>query len=1190
MTDEQRTQAYYGLIQVIAGILVNLCNHIQGFPLGRRSNNLEIAIKGYKTILTLLSCEAFPQDWAMTQNNLAIAYDKRIKGDRGENIELAIAAYNKALQVYTREDFPQDWATTQNNLAIAYNNRIKGDRRENIELAIAAYNKALQVRTREAFPQYWAMTQNNLAAAYNNRIKGNRGENIELAIAAYNKALQVYTREAFPQYWAGTQNNLAAAYNNRIKGDRRENIELAIAACNKALQVRTREALPQDWAMTQNNLANAYSDRIKGDRRENIELAIAACNKALQVRTREALPQDWAKTQNNLANAYSDRIKGDRGENIELAIAACNKALQVYTREAFPQYWAGTQNNLANAYSDRIKGDRGENIELAIAACNKALQVYTREALPQNWAMTQNNLANAYSQRIKGDRGENIELAIPAYNKALQFCTREALPIDWAGIQNNLAIAYNNRIKGNRRENIELAIAACNKALQVYTRQAFPQDWATTQNNLANAYNNQLKGDKGENIELAIAAYNKALQVYTRQALPQNWAMTQNNLAIAYDKRIKGNRGENIELAIAAYNKALQVYTREAFPLDWTATQNNLAGAYFDRIKGNREENLELAIAACNQVLQVYTPETFPIGCLQTGKNLGNLGYREGNWQLAIEAYTLAIEAVETSRSWSTNDERRQEIISEAIGVYEKIIQSYVNLKQYDKAIEYAERSRSKRLVDLMASNDLYSQGEIPQEVKPYLDEFYRLQTEIEQQRQHFKSDNEGSQLISNHLGRNQLSVLKESRFNIQQLQEKQKQVWQNIRSCNEVLAKQIKVEHLEFNQLQSLIKSPHTAILSFYTTSQHTHVFILTQTDIQIHTCEQQNHQELQNNIFKNWLQPYIKSSETWINNIPETLQEISDRLNINKLIDTHLQDIEELIIVPHLYLHLIPFAALPINCEQSSFFGEKFLIRIVPSCQILEFTHNRGELDQLNHGIVENASDDRHVTSFLGEELTKSFQISPENRLQGTQQATTINYRQLVRRVQVLHSIHHAKFDIENPLQSALELGDGEITLGELLTPGWRLPELSDVFLSCCETGLGLPEKLTDDILTLSAGFLCAGARNVISTLWSVDALATTLLCLFYYQYRQAGENRTRALQLAQTDLRSKTSQELKPQFRKIDKYLWRLQQKSSETSTIEQIDNILKNLRSIGQDHQQKPFESPYYWAGFVSQGLR
>nr|WP_232731833.1 hypothetical protein [Oscillatoria sp. PCC 10802] len=37
-------------------------------------------------------------------------------GDRAENLERAIAAYQAALQVRTREAFPQNWAMTQNNL------------------------------------------------------------------------------------------------------------------------------------------------------------------------------------------------------------------------------------------------------------------------------------------------------------------------------------------------------------------------------------------------------------------------------------------------------------------------------------------------------------------------------------------------------------------------------------------------------------------------------------------------------------------------------------------------------------------------------------------------------------------------------------------------------------------------------------------------------------------------------------------------------------------------------------------------------------------------------------------------------------------------------------------------------------------------------------------------------------------
>ncbi|MCL1465090.1 CHAT domain-containing protein, partial [Argonema galeatum] len=175
-----------------------------------------------------------------------------------DNIELAIASYTAALQVYTREAFPQQWATTQNNLGNAYSNRIREDRADNIEKAIASYTAALQVYTREAFPQDWAMTQNNLGAAYSDRIRSDRADNIELAIASYTAALQVYTREAFPQDWAMTQNNLAVAYSDRIREDKADNIELAIASYTAALQVRTRTQFPFENVQTLNNLGWEY--------------------------------------------------------------------------------------------------------------------------------------------------------------------------------------------------------------------------------------------------------------------------------------------------------------------------------------------------------------------------------------------------------------------------------------------------------------------------------------------------------------------------------------------------------------------------------------------------------------------------------------------------------------------------------------------------------------------------------------------------------------------------------------------------------------------------------------------------------------------------------------------------------------------------------------------------------------------
>ncbi|TBR60007.1 hypothetical protein B4U84_03650, partial [Westiellopsis prolifica IICB1] len=128
--------------QFLAAVILLLSNRISEFPLGDKASNMEIAITGYETALTVYTREAFPQDWAATQNNLGAAYGDRILGERANNLEYAIAAYESALEVYTREAFPQDWAGTQNNLGNAYLYRILGERANNLENAIAAYKSA----------------------------------------------------------------------------------------------------------------------------------------------------------------------------------------------------------------------------------------------------------------------------------------------------------------------------------------------------------------------------------------------------------------------------------------------------------------------------------------------------------------------------------------------------------------------------------------------------------------------------------------------------------------------------------------------------------------------------------------------------------------------------------------------------------------------------------------------------------------------------------------------------------------------------------------------------------------------------------------------------------------------------------------------------------------------------------------
>ncbi|MEH2087182.1 CHAT domain-containing tetratricopeptide repeat protein, partial [Nostoc sp.] len=1150
---------------------------------GDRADNIEIAIAAYTAALKVYTREALPQAWAMTQNNLAAAYRDRIKGDRADNIEIAIAAATAALTVRTKEALPINWAATQNNLGLAYRGRIKGDRADNIENAIAAYTAALTVTTREALPIDWAATQNNLGLAYSNRIKGDRADNIEIAIAAYTAALTVTTREALPIDWAETQNNLAAAYSDRIKGDRADNIENAIAAYTAALTVRTKEAFPVDWAMTQNNLANAYSYRIKGDWADNIENAIAAYTAALTVRTKEALPTDWAETQNNLAAAYSDRIKGDRADNIENAIATYTAALTVTTKEALPIDWATTQNNLANAYRDRIKGDRADNIENAIAAYTAALTVRTKEALPIDWAITQNNLAIAYRNRIKGDRADNIENAIAACTAALTIYTRETLPQQWAMTQNNLANAYSYRIKGDRADNIENAIAACTAALKVYTKEALPIEWATTQNSLAAAYSDRIKGDRADNIENAIAAYTTALTVRTKEALPIDWATTQNNLANAYSYRIKGDRADNIEIAIAAYTAALTVTTREALPIDWAETQNNLANAYSYRIKGDRADNIENAITAFTAALTIYTRETLPQQWAETLFALG-ITYQDANkFDLAYSNFKSAIDTVESLREEIVSGEESKRKQAEKFNrVYTCMIKVCLQLNKTTEAIEYVERSKTRNLVEQILERD--SKTIFPPEVFTQLEKYRDEIATGQYQIQNGKAKN--PKVLAQHL---------------QQLRKQR----------NELQNQYLPVGYgFKFDSFQDSLDE-HTAIIEWYILNDKILAFIVTKTgEITVWQSQPEDQQALYDWV-NQYLQNYYGQKDQWQNNLGQALKELASILHIDEILTQIPKHCDKLILIPHRFLHLFPLHAIPVNqnYENSSCLLDLFAggVSYAPSCQLLQQVQQRQRPDFQSLFAIQNPTEDLNYTDLEVQVIQSYFNTS--NVLKKTAATLTAINNTDLNTYHCTHFSCHGYFNLTNPGNSALILANAPVadaptkpdserylnlragethdlkkclTLDKIFS--LKLDKCRLVTLSACETGLIDFNNTSDEYIGLPSGFLLAGSKAVVSSLWTVSDLSTAFLMMKFYENLQTINTVSLALNQAQQWLRNLTTEEFEALLVK-----YHLQIEEIFAQIPEDTRPIARAILRRTCKRKSHPFAAPFYWAGFTATGL-
>ena len=88
--------------------------------------------------------------------------------------------------------------------------------------------------------------------------------------------------------------------------------------------------------------------------------------------------------------------------------------------------------------------------------------------------------------------------------------------------------------------------------------------------------------------------------------------------------------------------------------------------------------------------------------------------------------------------------------------------------------------------------------------------------------------------------------------------------------------------------------------------------------------------------------------------------------------------------------------------------FLGDKFLIRYIPSCRILEYCSQRPTIESPKYGIVENATDDLYFTPFECEQIATIVPVT--ERLKGSQQAKVAPYRKLAQNVNVMHSSHHA------------------------------------------------------------------------------------------------------------------------------------------------------------------------------------
>jgi CHAT domain-containing protein len=149
-----------------------------------------------------------------------------------------------------------------------------------------------------------------------------------------------------------------------------------------------------------------------------------------------------------------------------------------------------------------------------------------------------------------------------------------------------------------------------------------------------------------------------------------------------------------------------------------------------------------------------------------------------------------------------------------------------------------------------------------------------------------------------------------------------------------------------------------------------------------------------------------------------------------------------------------------------------------------------------------------------------------SPSNRLLLGQSATETAFKRSVDHG-IIHLAVHGIANEMRPEHAALVLlsdpakgEDGFLQPSEIV----QLPLRADlVVLSACDTAVGALEG-QEGVANLSSAFLLAGARTVVSTLWSLDDDSTLYLMKIFYNEIGAGKDAAVALAHAKRTMLSK------------------------------------------------------------------
>jgi tetratricopeptide (TPR) repeat protein len=226
---------------------------------------------------------------------------------------------------------------------------------------------------------------------------------------------------------------------------------------------------------------------------------------------------------------------------------------------------------------------------------------------------------------------------------------------------------------------------------------------------------------------------------------------------------------------------------------------------------------------------------------------------------------------------------------------------------------------------------------------------------------------------------------------------------------------------------------------------------------------------------------------------------------------LESHIGD-RDLVIVPAGALNYVPFHAL--------FNGTQYLVETreivqTPSAAVWQLLNARRRKTRIKNALLMSFADEK--IPLADSEVRRLARTLPNAVKFTGRRATFAAFETHAGRHDVIHLACHGQFRPDNPMFSSLHLADGWVTVRDVCA---RRLKAELVTLSACETGLS-NVFAGEEILGLARGFLSAGAKSLLLSLWTVNDAVTAGLMQECYDSLQRGRTIAASLRIAQVTL---------------------------------------------------------------------